>query len=432
VTEPAATGTTGLDVPQTLASLLGRAEPGDVELTEGRDAVVVNQDGAPLSFERASCWAEALGSLLAPAQALGLVRVGKRVRCDSGLWDVTIEAGPRCGFCVAGTRDDPVFVSVRPKIEDVDFLGLAGLAGWLPGAMRLEETSQLAARTAPSLLALFLRMYDGALSRLFSPGGGLRRLHERVDETLVARCRGQLRLPAWQREVTNGRLLHFPCRFSAHELDNVPNRALLWALDVLLRLAQTAHDEDARRVALALRGHEACFGGVSLAPVRSAELDRVTRLPQAFAHYDRSGALPLARWILRHFHPSDRPGDAAGLGFGVDMAELFEAAFARVVERGFAGCEVEAQARWWFRIAQSEGSGGTPKTFQPDVFVPGDAAAGLRPLVLDTKWKDAVPVAGSPLEDEREGLAIDTGGLRVKNVDLFQVAAYAYLGACRA
>jgi hypothetical protein len=427
-TEPSVPGT----LTDLLAGLVGLdwASGQDLELREGGGPV--GRHRGPFD-ETARAWKRALDEALAPALRLDLVRVDLTVDAESGTCELTVQAGGRCGFCVVGAPGDPVFVSVRPKVEDVDFLGLGALAGWLPGAMRLGEELTSGARRTPSLLSLLVARYHQALDDLFQKGG-LRRRHETVDETLVARRRGQLRLPAWQREVAHGRLLHFPCRHAVHELDNLPNRALLWALELLLRLGQATHDETTRGQLARLRVLEARFAGVPRREVRSGALARLTRLPRSFDHYRSTAALPIARWIIDHVHPSDRAGGVAGLGFAVSMDRLFEAAFARVVERGFAGCGVETQAAWSFRIAQREARGATPKMFYPDVFVPGDERAGYRPLVLDTKWKDAVPVVAVPepaADGEREGVVLEEGGLRVKNVDLFQIAAYAYLAGLR-
>jgi len=147
---------------------------------------------------------------------------------------------------------------------------------------------------------------------------------------------------------------------------------------------------------------------------------RPWRLPQSFAHYEATGALSLARWLVRSLWLGGERGDHWSLGISFNMAKVFEAAFARLLKPGYP--EIETQASILLTLENSQ-----PIELRPDVVIP---QASGRLLVLDTKWKELVADHGSSTGERVESLEHRTAGglkLRIKTADVSQVLSYAYL-----
>jgi 5-methylcytosine-specific restriction endonuclease McrBC regulatory subunit McrC len=244
-------------------------------------------------------------------------------------------------------------------------------------------------------------------------------------------------LPEYLREIASGRLLDIPCTYASHELDNIPNRTLRWALHLAEHLAENGASGkgEARRLrahGFALRTLESRFAGVPLITIRSEDAWR-NRLPQAFAHYEESGALPLARLLIRHVMIGSEIGGAQSFSLSCKMATVFERAFGASLERDLPYSKVEAQYNGIEALTVKDFTGQKAGCirFRPDVYI-GDLD-GYR-LVLDTKWKALLPERGRAAEEQTidHNSVIDyqvdkDWMLRVRSADVAQILTYAIL-----
>ena len=375
---------------------------------------------------------------------LGLVEVSKTFEDGSLALQLRTK---NCGFT---TVTDPKsgeerLLEVRPKLEETDWLRLLRLAVEQDGSpdefFELDHRAKTTSDGHPAMLEVITAMYRHALDGFFARGKGLRRLHRSRDETLRGKRRGKVRIRDYMSNVANGRPLEVPCRHPSHELDNLPNRTLLTALRILLQATGRADERalDGLGELPSLRKFRPRFGGVGGEPVEAAELTELRRLPESFRHYrslergdsERTGPLPLARWIIENFEFERESGAIRMPGMAFTMWEVFEKAFAQRVEEEFDGeADVRAQETWQYELDSAPSHGrrvrgsqteSVDKSFQPDLLV--DWEGERRPLVIDTKWKAAI--------SDDETVEIGDRDVSLKNGDVNQISAYARLAAAR-
>lgn len=321
-------------------------------------------------------------------------------------------AAGACGFVsfdLAGVR---VHWETRPKIEGTDWVGLLAMAhGWPEVAIGAEADHEHA---EASLVEVLVRAYLGAIERLLHlgptakpmVGGGLRRVYDPRHEVLRGRLRGQLDRPGYLRQLAQARPDRVPCRFSVHDTDNLPNRALRWGLHLCLGLlpqVRTGTNTDLGRpvrtdLMTRLRTADARFAGVSWSRVTRSELPRLRRPPRALKAYETSGALPLARLLIEQAHLGGPTGGSSSIALAFDMPALFERAFAQGVADREALPHRDIAQRSWdpkFYTQESAWRGQQP-LLRPDVYVP--PRHGRAALVADTKWKQ-VEVARERVEE---------------------------------
>lgn len=341
-----------------------------------------------------------------------------------------VAPGGKVGFT---TTSDGHFLEVRPKVADADYLALMLLAAGDDDGLAPEHEAIVAHTARPdSLIELLVVGFVGATEALVR-SIGLRRQHRGVEETLRARLRGTVDVPRYLTRFANGRPLDIPCRFERHEIDTLPNRTLLWAL----RLARGALDsiphleawrDRARRLERHFEGE-----GVQLTPIRPGDLRGIERLPPGFAPYDR--ALGIARLLIRDLTPTIADGEIESVSMAVDLAGVFEDAFASLCRACFRGDKVETQEEWTLSTSTHDNINGH---MRPDVVV----RSGNTTLLMDTKWKSVVdraiePQMGSDLPNDKCA-GIDTGlnlpprltNMRFNYGDLYQM--WSYLHVCEA
>jgi hypothetical protein len=324
------------------------------------------------------------------ATALKLLQIRPELP-EQGGWNPCIRVGPggKCGF--TSTTEDNAFVEVRPKVEQADYLGLMLLSEGLEGLVWSQD-AWLGGTGPQSLLELLASALVHEVKTLLRSTGPRRR-HERENETLVARIRGQVRMGRYLNQVASGRPLHVPCTFERHQVDNLPNRTLRWALRVLrVALERTAgiagSNERRMQVIRDLRQHEAIFAdfGVPLVPVRAAALRGLVRLPSGFDAY--RSALRVAGLVIRNLAFEISGGTLRSISLAIDLASVFEGAFALLVKRRFHSASV-SQKSWQLELAPfgTPGSGFEANgRLVPDVVLEGEKTT----LVLDTKWKSVI------------------------------------------
>lgn len=389
-------------------------------------------------------------------EGLGLVSTSVKINEED---DVTVDVAVKAANVGFGSADGPSpdeypdsdlpdtwLVVVEPKLEDVaigPLIAMAAAESDLAEMLHVDTDADVELDRASQLLPALLAMYERALDGFFDRGQGLRRLHRTRKQTFKARRRGKLRVGRYMRNISRGQPLDVPCRHPSHEIDNLPNRTLLTALDILLRAAgrsQVCHDTDRVTECLAsLRGYRRRFDGVSDDAVQPTDLRDLDRLPDGFSHYNEhpenttSGPLPLARWIVRNLRFERRAGSARMPGLSVTMWEVFENAFATLMRRTFGSDRVHTQGReqdWSYRLESRSGDATTSinKGYEPDVYV--EPADDEPPLILDTKWKSVYPSAedngdAEGAENEKDRAQIKNSA--VKNSDINQILAYAHL-----
>lgn len=414
---------------QVRAASTGWGEPGGAD---GRaDAVTDAFDVSVFDLARTQVKAHLAGPLV-----LGLLAVtaGWEEAPHSGQPHrptLTISPAGKVGFT---TTCDGQFLEVRPKINDADYLALMLLAAGDDGGLKPEHAAVLADNDRPdSLVELLVVGLVDATEKLVQRIG-LRRQHRRVEETLRARLRGTVDVPRYLTRFANGRPLDIPCRFERHEVDTLPNRTLLWAV----RLARGVLDEmphlaewrdRARRLERHFEGE-----GVQLTPVRPGDLRGLERLPPGFAPYEP--ALAIARLLIRDLTPTIADGEIQSISLAIDLAGVFEKAFASLCLSFFGARSVRGQDPW----SLSLGDKGTIKGhMRPDVVVRNDHTT----LVVDTKWKSVIDRAIEPAKAEAaetdDGAHIDTElilpspiqNVRFNYGDLYQMWSYLHVAEAR-
>src|SRR4029079_15099836 len=94
---------------------------------------------------------------------------------------------------------------------------------------------------------------------------------------------------------------------------------------------------------------EAAFGGVTLGPPTASSLSESLRLPNSFDLYKDTGAIDLAKLIVRSSNIGAAGGAYKTAAVTVPMHEVFEAAFALVVA-GWSGSSLEVICQQEWRI----------------------------------------------------------------------------------
>jgi 5-methylcytosine-specific restriction endonuclease McrBC regulatory subunit McrC len=336
-----------------------------------------------------------LKKALAPAISTGLLRIEREVH-DSDHDVVVVAPAGKVGFTSTADRE---FLEVRPKVAEADYLSLMLLADGHK-AMVWEHAAILNEESRPGsfidLLVAGLIATVGELVR----GVGLRRNHQRVQETLSARTRGRVLVGRYLTHLATGRLLDVPCSFERHDIDNLPNQALLWAL----RLSRAALEsrlgggtERVRRDALLgdLRELELIFDafGVTCRHIRPEAMRGLERLPSGFDPY--KPALAIARMLIRDVVPTIAGGGIESISLAVDMAKTFEKAFELFCRDRFCATP---QPRWPLEIVTG-GAQLQRGEQRPDVVI----ATANTVLVLDTKWKSVVDSAWTKSDARSNG-----------------------------
>jgi len=430
-----------------LQGLAGRPDGLRVEQPGERQAawrIELGELDRPIAYgtgsedERRGAW-DAAELLFKAATDLKLVEVKRSF--EDGRLAVSIGPGGKVGFVTCQHDGVEVHVSVRPKLPRTDWLRLLCLSL----DFRLVDRAAWVAPPGDSPEDLLVSAYLAALHALFgkqageksSQGAtGLRLRHERRPERLFARMRGRPLIAEYLRELSRWRPLDVPCVFEKHLLDNLPNRVLRWALHLCRLIAERGRWPGSGRLEEMhekLRQVEARFAGVSLQTV-TVEEAREVRLPQSFGHYNTSGALPLARLIIRSIHFESTSGPYPSVGLAIDMAKVFERAFASALENanhGVAGMEVYRQKEYKLAMIRGDQEPRYIK-YRPDVIV--SDPTGLEDLLFDTKWKALVCADATDEDNWLSSLltpdepATGQGRLKIqlKTADLFQIVSYAF------
>ena len=361
-------------------------------------------------------------------------------------------AAGACGFVsfdLAGVR---VHWETRPKIEGTDWVGLLAMAHGWPGVAIGAEADHENAEA--SLVEVLVRAYLGAIERLLhlNPtakpvvGGGLRRVYDPRHEVLRGRLRGQLDRPGYLRQLAQARPDRVPCRFSVHDTDNLPNRALRWGLHLCLGLlpqvrtgARADLGAPVRTDLMArIRTADARFAGVSWSRVTRSDLPRLRRPPRALKAYETSGALPLARLLIEQAHLGGPTGGSSSIALAFDMPALFEHAFAQGVA-DLEGLHLRdiAQRHWDPQFHTHESAWqGRNLLLRPDVYLP--PRLGRAALVADTKWKQVeiararieeapLPPVSNTEPDAQDGsqqIIVGRHRFKVLPQDLYQILSY--------
>jgi hypothetical protein len=321
----------------------------------------------------------------------------------------------------AGPDDRQVQLQVVPKIEGADWASLLALSrDWSEVSWSGEALADYDDVGFSHLLAA---AYDAALGELFDEYGGLKQSHSRVEAELEGQIQGQLQVGDYLGNVAQGQVATVPCEYSELSLDNWPNRTLLWGLHLAQLLVRDGpsgeHDLWNR-----LHRRRRHFADVERQRVRPPDLAKVEphQLPGAFRGYEASGALELARFLIKEVHLDESRGSLETRGLHVDMADVFETAFARqVADEVEAAFDDVQQERWDFLLRADEKRGEVDAEFgshvRPDVYLGSSHASVDRPVVADTKWKNVAESGDEALE------------LSISASDLQQIATYAHVAS---
>ena len=393
-------------------------------------------------------------------EGLNLVRTSVRVNEDEEVSITVRVSASRVGF---GSASGPLasllrsrqgggetketstdwLVVVEPKLEEVatgPLIAMAAAESGLGEMLEVDADAHVQLGQRNRLLPALLEMYRSSLEVFFARGRGLRRLHRTRNQTFAARRRGKLRVGRYLRNISRGDLLEVPCRHPSHELDNLPNRTLLTALDVLLRAGSRCDACRENDCVDGLRRFRRRFDGVSDELVQPPELRDLDRLPESFGHYvsppdaDVSGPLPLASWIIRNLRFEQRAGSARLPGVSVKMWRVFELAFTHLMRGVFGSDRVKVQGRhndWSYRLvpAFDERAKTIDKGYQPDIYV--EPRDGQPPMIFDTKWKAARCVDSGKDSENKERDSVKVRSSSIRNSDINQIAAYAHITAKR-
>ncbi|QEL21944.1 hypothetical protein FQV39_04645 [Bosea sp. F3-2] len=336
------------------------------------------------------------------AQSLqGIIKVSIVHRSD-GRPQLRIVTDRRVGFGSVGRGADRLFVRVRPKIDTQRFLELAFIAGVLP---KFDLQTDVSVADFADVLRWMLELFVGSMEKMIATGG-LRPTHERVNRVLSNRIRGKLSIPGFMASLAKGRPDQIPCEFSALVLDNAANRLLKWALAATTKMSRELHDDALVQARLALI--ERHFRDVSLVRPSRTSLERDTVLPPNQRHY--AGVVRIAKMLLLNFHVDSSPGFLPSLSLSMNMHEIYERSFWNLVARH----ETDAHSKPAWRLGFNPLEGRASQLsvqFEPDIFVRG--STGRHPMVIDTKWKNAV----QPYQTESM--------VRPSTSDIYQVATYA-------
>jgi len=125
--------------------------------------------------------------------------------------------------------------------------------------------------------------------------------------------------------------------------------------------------------------------------------------------------LPIARLLIRSLWLGDEVGPRQSFGLSFDMADIFQDAFARSLERWSAA--VQPQKCFHLTLENSQ-----PLCFRPDVMVPHQG----RLFVLDTKWKALMPAGsgGSAEYGKVIERPVAEGKLMIKTADVSQILSW--------
>jgi 5-methylcytosine-specific restriction endonuclease McrBC regulatory subunit McrC len=326
-------------------------------------------------------------------------------------------------------------VSVKPKVEGTQWLSILAIArNWENVA--IGEASEIG-RDSSEFVYHLIEVYLDTLDELFDEYGGLRQAHRRVQETLDSKVRGRIRMAEFLSGISRGKVTDVPCEYSQLQMDNLPNRTLLWALRTIKIVAGSVGETLKSKLGGANKSLnsrisqlERRFRDVQVAHVTPEQLPEPDYLPGAFRGYTKSGALEVARFIIKNIHLGEEAGDHSSIGFSVDMAKAFEEAFAQLASEKFGEAAV-GQDEWSADIARPSGddpaevemtSTDENKNFYPDVYITPNGESGReRPIVADTKWKGSI-------EREGDGHEVETK-ISVSNSDLYQIATYAHFAS---
>lgn len=344
--------------------------------------------------------ADIYGALNAPSLR-DLLKVTIAHRAD-GRPQLRLVTDRRVGFGASGRGANRLFVRVRPKIDTRRFLELAFLADVLP---RFDFPTHTSAADFADVLRWTLELFLSTLEKTIA-SGGLRPTHERVTQVLRNRVRGKLQVPAFMASLAKGHPDRIPCQFSALVLDNSANRLLRWTLDAAAKMSRDLDDGGMVSARAALL--ERHFREVTLVRPSRAALKRETVLPPNQRHY--ADVVRVAKLLLTHFHVDASPGVVPSLSLSMNMHDVYERAFWKLLSKQVT--DAQAKPKWRLGFSSiHDPRVGLSVELEPDVFVP--ASPGRYPLVVDTKWKNAV----QPYQTESL--------VRPTTSDIYQVASYA-------
>lgn len=261
------------------------------------------------------------------------------------------------------------------------------------------------------LLLIFVRHYASALKELGRRD--FRRYYNTREADLNGRIRGRLLLARHMQRSLHGKEHMLPCRWDEFTADNLDNRILKLAMDVLETMGwQLGGAKVAGRVRALFSPVRGLFSEVSSIALRQSDLRR-TKLDRISPYYRRS--LGWARLVLRGTHDFDSHTRLPSLS--IDTDKRFEDLARRVTDKAMGdGLDLFAQKE----LPNPLLKGGSCS--KPDLTIVNAnqriVAIGDAKYEEVLKWNAEAKDGELPLSPER------TASLTLRSADLYQLYAY--------
>lgn len=330
----------------------------------------------------------------------------------------TLTAGDSVGAARIVTANGDVTLRVLPKLETADPFFLADYAYEQQHDplrfLAFDDVGLEAIRRDPT--ACLLVWHAKAIRKFASRW--LRRDYRKIDRAFQGKVKGRILVsPYVSHHLSVGDAATVPCRVQERTQDTANNRLLKAGLRFIVSSSHTLAVPAARRVVMReARAALPLFAQVSDVPVSPQLLRAVSsRGPQRHYATVLAGTTSLLRGDLMGEDLARVPNTAA---FMWRMPILFQEAVRGIID-STAGFHLEPKPLGATKILDAAGQQKSRSNAKPDlVLTTGDGSK----LVIDTKYKDALPSGNDP--DEVLTVTADRHRVKVSRSDIYQVVAY--------
>ena len=306
------------------------------------------------------------GVALSPAEARQLHETGIAAvspGAELGTFDL------RVGHSIGTIGFGGLHITIAPKLPVSRVMWML-MVGGLDPEWREDDVALDTSDTVEALAHLYLRELDAVLRR------GLVCGYHDVEQTDVV-LRGRLRIGE-QFGRHYGMLYPLEIEYQEYDRDIPENQILLSALLVLVETLQASGSQ----LAPQLSGVVPRFAGVT--PIVAGSTRPTVHVTRLNEYY--SNAFALADLVLRGSGLSEAVGEQPGKGILFPMWSVFERFVARILAQKLTGARVSSQYSTPLVNESTE-----PFLIRPDIVI---MEGGLRRVVVDTKFKSAVPTSG--------------------------------------
>lgn len=345
---------------------------------------------------------------------------GCKVTRAAGDQTWTLEAGDSVGIARLVTPKEEVLLQVTPKLDAADVFFLADYAyEQRHDPLRLLEHGDVGLEALlrdPS--ACLLAWHARAIHRFAARW--LRRGYRRVDRVLDGKIKGRPLIGRYlARHMALGDPARIPCRLQERTQDTANNRLLKAGLRYIVSASKALPVPAARKAVM--REAEAAlplFAHVSDITVSPSDLrEASSRGP--LRHY--KGVLAATTALLQGKLMGTEPTDSQTItSFMWDMPTLFQEALRGVID-STPDLSLTPGSIGSARIYDAVSKRVRSTKVDPDMVLSVD---GRCTLVLDTKYKDALPN-----DHERDGeftLEANRRRVKVSRADIYQIVAYTH------